>query len=534
MEGVLFTCAGICILAIIGSRFSGKMGVPGLLVFIFLGMLFGVDGLFKISFDDFLITERISTVALMFIMFYGGFGTNCQEARAVILPSVLLSTAGVFITACITGVFACWILRCSFLEGLLLGSVVASTDAASVFSILRLKKLNLTGGLASVLEIESGSNDPFAYMMTTVILGVMSLSLEGAVPFLVLRQIAWGIAGGVFIGMAAVAFLKKVNMAEYGMHYLFLLAVVLLAYVLPVYVGGNGFLSVYLAGVLIGNQKFSRKIDLVHFFDGVTGAMQLVLFFLLGLLANPSELLPLLLPSLCIAAFLTLVARPAALFTLLAPFHFSGRAKLFLSFAGLRGAASIVFAIYTVISPAYTKNDIFHIVFCIAILSVGIQGTLLPWAAKKLDLLDDQVDVSSTFNDYQKETDMTLIEVRLKSGHPWIEKDVRDIALPAGMLAVMVKRQGDTLIPHGDTRLQASDIVILSCLNYVDHSEIQLYEITMDAKHPWRDKRICELKMAKGQLIVMIKREEEYIIPDGNTRLALQDTLVICEDTARI
>ncbi len=530
MEDVLLIAAVVCVLSILGSKISEKMGISGLLVFLFLGMFFGIEGPFQISFNNYHVTEKISTVALIFIMFYGGFGTNYKVAKPVIAPSIILSTAGVFFTAVITGIFAHWILKCSLLEGILLGAVVASTDAASVFAILRLKNLNLTGGLASVLEIESGSNDPFAYLMTTILLGIMASTQNGSIAVSVLLQILFGVLGGVLVGKFSSIFLKKMNLEETGMHYVFMIASAMSAYAIPTCLGGNGFLSVYIAGILIGNQKIPQKVQLVHFFDGITGIMQIILFFLLGLLAAPFHFREIIIPAILIAVVLTVIARPIVVFGLLTPFRFTRKQKLFLSFAGLRGAASIVFAIYTVISSATMKNDIFHIVVCIAILSVGIQGTLLPWMAEKLELIDKNSDVHKTFNDYQQDTDMNLIGIRLKADHPWIGKMLKDISMPVGMLAVMIKRGGETLIPHGDTKIQADDRIVLSCLNYVDNSEVKLHEVDITKKHKWQGKTVNRLDLPRNRLIVMMKRGEDYLIPDGKTKIERGDTIVICED----
>lgn len=530
MQEILLIAAIVCILSILGSKISEKMGISGLLVFLFLGMMFGIGGPFQIDFNDYDITEKISTIALVFIMFYGGFGTNYKVAKPVIVPSVVLSTAGVFFTALLTGVFVHWILKCSLLEGILLGAVMASTDAASVFAILRLKNLNLTGGLASVLEIESGSNDPFAYLMTTILLGMMSSSGEGKIVSAVFFQIVFGALGGVLIGKFSAVFLEKIDLEETGMHYVFMIASAMAAYAIPTYLGGNGFLSVYIAGILIGNQKIPQKVQLVHFFDGITGIMQIILFFLLGLLAAPFHFREIILPAIFIAVVLAVIVRPIVVFSLLAPFRFTGKQKLFLSFAGLRGAASIVFATYTVISNATMKNDIFHIVVCIAILSVGIQGTLLPWMAEKLKLIDKDSDVHKTFNDYQQDTDMNLIGIRLKPDHPWIGKMLKEISMPVGMLAVMIKRGEETLIPHGDTMILTDDKIVLSCLNYVDNSEVKLHEVEVKKKHKWNGKTVSHLKLPRNRLIVMMRRGEEYLIPDGNTKIKQGDVIVICED----
>lgn len=529
MDFYLLIAGLVCILSIIGGKFFNRIGVPGLLVFLGLGLLFGSDGLFRIPFENYGIMEKISTIALMFIMFYGGFGTNWKTARPVIFPSTLLATAGVVITALLTGVFAHWVLRCSLLEGLLLGAVVSSTDAASVFAILRQKQLNLSGGLAPILEIESGSNDPFAYLLTVVLLGIMGDSSGTSVPMVLFLQIFLGCLAGGSIGFLASFLMRRVRLSENGMQYLFVAAVVLLSYVLPVLGGGNGFLSVYITGIFMGNQKLPHKGELVHFFDGITGMMQLMLFFLLGLLAEPSRLPGILLAALLIALFLTFVSRPTAVFALTAPFSFSIREKIFLSMAGLRGAASIVFAIYVVIGDVSTKNDIFHIVFCIALLSVGIQGSILPWAARKLKLMDEEQDVNKTFSDYQQETGVTLLEIRVDEKSPWAEKTLKEIIFPPGMLAVMVRRGKTTMIPHGDTILHPDDLLVLSCLSYADTSDVKLQEVEIGEHHKWNGKKLRDLKLPRRQLVVMVERKGEYLIPDGNTEIMKRDVLVLCE-----
>lgn len=532
MENILIISAVICVLAIVGSKLTGKIGVSSLLIFLVLGMIFGVDGIFGISFDNYYVTEKISTIGLIFIMFYGGFGTNWKTAKPVIVPSTVLATLGVAFTALLTGILAAFILKCNLLEGLLLGAVVASTDAASVFAILRQKKLNLSGGLAPLLEIESGSNDPFAYMITTVLLGILSASVGEPVLLSVFKQVAFGLLFGVLIGKAATYIMQKINLLENQYHYLFMLAAMLLSYGLPQAVGGNGFLSVYITGILMGNSYLPGKVELVHFFDGVTEAMQLLLFFLLGLLATPSHIVPILLPAFLIAVGLSFIVRPIVVFTLLIPFKFSFKQKLFLSQAGLRGAASIVFAIYTVISQVATGNDLFHIVFCIACFSVGIQGTLLPWFAKKLSLIDDMEDVGKTFNDYQNDTDMNLIEIRISEESEWHGKTLAEISMPPGMLAVMVKRKKGTFIPNGDTKIEKGDIVIVSCVTYVDHSDVHLFEISVGRHHKWCGRQIRDLNLSCQQLVVMIKRQCKVLIPDGATPIEADDVLVICQNDA--
>jgi len=529
MEKYLLFASIICVICIFSSRISNKIGVPTLLIFIILGMMFGTDGIFKIDFSNYELTEKICSIALIFIMFYGGFCTNWKAAKPFALKAILLSTLGVFITAMLTGLFCYFILNTTILESMLIGSVIASTDAASVFSILRMKKLNLVNGLASILEIESGSNDPMAYMLTMIFLNLMSNSSKESIPYMLFSQIIFGLFFGFIMGKFVSIILRKVTFNA-GLQPIFVGATAIFTYSITSICNGNGFLSVYICGIIMGNSKILYKKELVQFFDGITAMMQIVLFFLLGLLSFPSHILHLIVPSVCIALFLTIVARPLAIFILLSPFKVPINEQLLISWAGLRGAASIVFAIYTVINEAYIKNDIFHIVFCISLLSVAIQGTLLPLVSKKLNVIDDNMDISKTFNDYQEENTINLIEIRLLKGHPWIDKTFSQISMPLGMLAVMIKRKNYTIVPKGDTMILKDDIIVLNCNVYKDSSNanVKLSEIEITKKHPWINKYISEIDLPKDSLVVMIKRGNNSIIPGGDTYIEKNDLLVIC------
>lgn len=530
LEKYLLIVSLICIISVVCSKLFARFGIPALLLFLALGMLMGSDGIAGISFDDYGLTEHICSAALLFIMFYGGFGTNWDAAKPVAVKSILLSTFGVILTALITGVFCYFVLRTSLLEGLLIGAVLGSTDAASVFSILRGKKLNLTGGLASLLEIESGSNDPIAYMLTIIILGLMQGNGAASLPLLLFKQIFFGLAFGAAIGCATAFLMKKFSFHSNGMHLILVFAVAISAYSMPVLLGGNGFLSVYIAGIILGNSAISDKIELVHFFDGLTGIMQILLFFTLGLLSFPSQMLLILPSAALIALFLTLVARPLAVFAILTPFKVPFRQQLLVSWAGLRGAASIVFAIATVVSPAYTKNDIFHIAFFVCLLSVAIQGSLLPLLSRRLGLIEKDCNVFRTFNDYQDAKELNLIEVRLSEGHPWVGQTLSDISMPKDMLAVMVKREGETLIPNGSTRIRLSDSIIISCSSYTDNSNVNLSEVFLDKDHPWVNQPVNNISLPDSSLIVMVRRGQENFIPDGNSMLKKGDTLILCSD----
>ncbi len=527
MAIMLLLCCAVILSCIIANRFSNKFGMPALLCFMALGMIFGSDGLFKISFNNYTITEQLCTVALIFIMFYGGFGTKWQTARPVAAKAALLSTFGVAVTAFLTCLFCHLALHFSFTESFLIGAVLSSTDAASVFSILRSKNLNLKNSTAPLLEIESGSNDPMAYMLTMIALAMISGDAGASIPLMMFTQIVFGAAIGIASAFIGIAVLKKGDIVSEGMDTVFVIALALLSYAFPTLIGGNGYLSVYLTGIILGNSAINNKITLVHFFDGITGLAQILIFFLLGLLAFPHRFAGVFLPSLAIALFLTLIARPAAVFLIMLPFHSSLRQCLLISWSGLRGAASIVFAIMVIAGGITLEHDLFHIVFFISMLSVAIQGSLLPFAAEKLDMVDNSSDIRKTFNDYQDDSELTLMQMYIPRGHNWENRFVQEVCFPTGSLALMIKRDNETIIPRGNTRIHAEDTVILSVPAYRSENDRKLKEIQITLSHPWCGKTIAELNLPENLLIALIKRQEENLIPQGSTRIYRGDTVVI-------
>ncbi|MEY8356354.1 potassium/proton antiporter [Lachnospiraceae bacterium 54-53] len=528
MELYLIVSAVICIICILASNLSYKIGVPSLLLFILLGMMFGTDGIFRINFSDYGLSEFICSTALIFIMFYGGFCTNWNEAKPVAVKSMILSSAGVVLTAALTGLFCRFFLKTSLLEGLLIGSILSSTDAASVFSILRVKKLNLVNGMASILEVESGSNDPVSYMLTIIVLGMMTgRTSPASVAAIFGAEILFGLLFGAAAGCAGRFIFRMKHFRSREMLPILGLSMAILTYGLSANLGGNGFLSVYMAGMIIGNSRIHHKVELVHFFDGITGMMQIVLFFLLGLLSFPSRIIPVILPSVCIMAFMLVLARPLAVYLVLRPFRVPLRQQMLISWAGLRGAASIVFAIMAVLSPAALKLDVFHIVFCVCLLSVAVQGTLLPWMARKLDVIGSTDNIFKTFNDYREDPAVHLTEIRLPEGHPWINHRLRDIVVADGMMAVMILRDGSTLIPKGDTMVLADDTIILNSTAYTDNAGIKLREVQIGRYHPWVNKKISDLTLPKDTLIFLVRRAGNSLIPDGQTYVRDGDSLIL-------
>ncbi|NCB64217.1 MAG: potassium/proton antiporter [Clostridia bacterium] len=518
----------IIFLCVLLNKISHKLGMPMLLAFILLGMLFGTDGILGIPFDNYRLSEQVCSVALIFIMFYGGFGTSWNEARPVALKAGLLSTLGVVLTAVLTGAFCHFALGIGFWESFLIGSVISSTDAASVFSILRSKKLGLKENTASLLEMESGSNDPCSYMLTAIVLSIMSGSASGgALAYLVFAQLTYGVLFGAAIAALAVFFLRRFTFASAGFDMAFVLGVALLSYALPATVNGNGYLSAYIVGIVLGNVRLKNKRSIVHFFDGLTSLMQVLIFFLLGLLATPSRILPILLPAAAIMLFLTFVGRPAVIFAILSPMRCSLPQKLLVSFAGLRGAASVVFAIMATVHEASTRSDVYHIVFCIVLLSIAIQGSLLAPVARKLGMCDKSIDVLKTFSDYE-DTDLHFTQTQLTEDHPWVGKTVRDLALPPDLLIAMLLRGGERIVPSGKSELCAGDTAVLSSPAFEETGGAALRERTIHAGSSWIGKTISEYSPDAGELVVLILRRETVVIPKGGTQIQADDVLVIC------
>ncbi len=409
MNGPLLLLGCVILICILLNRFLERLPVPSLLIFIGLGMFFGENGVFKIPFNDYEAVNTVCSVCLIFIMFYGGFGTNIRVARPVLAPAVVLSTLGVAGTAGGVAVFAHFILSLPWLESFLIGAVISSTDAASVFNILRTQKLALKYHTDSLLEVESGSNDPMSYMLTSVAIALLS-GEPIHIPLLLTEQIGIGALCGAAMGWLAVKLLHQQLLPTQQSHTIFLLAVMVLAYAIPSSFNGNGYLSVYLCGIWIGNARLPQKKYLIHFFDVlthvaqvqiffllgllVTGYLsvylcgiwignarlpqkkylihffdvlthvaQVQIFFLLGLLVTPAQLPEVLLPAVVLMLVLTLVVRPTVTAVLMAPFRPRLRQVGMVSWAGLRGAASIVFAIGAVLSQIEITYNLYNLVF---------------------------------------------------------------------------------------------------------------------------------------------------------------------------
>ncbi len=533
MINIMIICGLVLLISITSTKILYKFGVPILLIFIMLGMLFGSDGIVGIYFNDYQLTNKIATVALIFIMFFGGFGTNWSMAKPVAIPSILLSTLGVVFTAGLTGVFCFLVFKTTLLEGLLIGSIVGSTDAASVFAILRSQRLNLKGSIASMLELESGSNDPCAYMLTTIVLGIMSNSNNGNIFIMVLSQILLGGMVAVVLAKLSIYLLRHFKFEIEGFYPIFMTAIAVLAYSLSEYLGGNGYLCVYITGIIIGNAKIPHKKSIFQFLDGISWLMQIMLFFLLGLLAFPSKIPLVIGKGILISIFMILVARPVAIFSILYWFKLPIKQQIFIAWVGIRGAASIVFAIFAETYGVSMNNDIFHIIFFIALFSVVVQGTITPKLAKKLDLIDNEESVFKTFNDYKEDKSTSLVEFTIDEHNIIANKTIMDANIPEDILVVMIKRNGDVFVPNGSTEVLPGDILVLSgnklkhFNEYHEDKSTTLTEFSVEENSSLINKSIKDANIPDDVLIVMIKRKGEVLVPNGNTIILPEDILVV-------
>lgn len=514
----------ILILALFAISVSNRHGIPALLLFIVLGMGFGALG---IEFNDFAFADHFATVALMVIMFYGGFGTNWNMTKPVAKEAIVLSSLGVVATAFLTGLFAHYVLGMKMVEALLIGSIVGSTDYASVSNILRSKNLNLKYHSASLLELESGSNDPTAYTMTMVFLSVL-LGSDLSIPVLILSQVLIGILFGAVFALGTGKLLKTIPLRADGLNAVFMAAAMLLTYASTSLMGGNGYLALYILGIYLGNMEFRGKRDVVFFFDGFAEIMQIGLFFILGLLSNVSDFLSTFPMALVVMVFMTLIARPLSVYALMLPFRLRSDQLKIISLAGIRGAAAIAFAIIAVNSGASFSVDVYHVVFGICVLSSFVQGYLMPPMSKKWDMLDPHDTVLQTFNYYMDKAEIGFLETRIHPDSTLVGRKVSELNLTFDFIVAKIERDGQTVVPRGHVTLKEDDLVILGGEVHFDESGQDLIEFTIPAGHPWENQQIMDLKLESDRLIIMVQRKDtDIIVPVGETLLLKGDKVIM-------
>lgn len=387
----------VLFISIYASRISSKFGIPLLLIFLILGMLMGSDGILGIEFDNPQIAQTIGVIALLFILYDGGLSTRYDNIKPVIFEGAMLATFGVFITALAMALCAYAIFNFTFSESLLLGAIISSTDAAAVFAILRAKNLSLKNNVGDVLELESGSNDPMAIFLTLTVLNLITISNWDHFSYLILigkliLQFVLGIGLGILFGILfpKICHLSKIKYAN--LYALLSVSWLLLIYGFTASIGGNGFLCIYIAGVLINKSAFPFKQNVLDFHDSLAWMMQIIVFLVLGLLVFPSKLVDVAIQASILALFLIFIARPVSVFLVLKKSRFSSKEKIFISWVGLRGAVPIVLATYPYLEGLSSSNRIFNIVFFMVFISVLAQGMTLPYVARKLKITKDDAE----------------------------------------------------------------------------------------------------------------------------------------------
>ncbi|WP_111308274.1 potassium/proton antiporter [Confluentibacter sediminis] len=468
IENILFVGSLLLFLSLIAGKTSYKFGVPTLLLFLAIGMLAGSDGIGGINFDNPQIAQFVGIVSLNFILFSGGLDTNWTSVKPILREGLVLSTFGVLLTALSLGTFVWFVTDFTIYESMLLGSIVSSTDAAAVFSILRSKNLALKTNLRPTLELESGSNDPMAYVLTIAFLTLVinqDQNIFSIIPLFLQQMILGGVAGFGF-GKLSKFIINKIQLDFEGLYPVLVIALMFITFSATDFVGGNGFLAIYICAVYLGNQDLIHKKTILKMYDGLAWLMQIVLFLTLGLLVFPSQIIPYMGIGLLISLFLILVARPVGVFISLMFFKMKLRRRLYISWVGLRGAVPIVFATYPLLAGIDKAHMIFNIVFFISVTSILIQGTTLSIIAK------------------------------------WLR----------------------VALPEQAKKLTATDLLL------TESPKAEMKEILITTESFAVDKKIVELGFPKAAIIAMIIRNNSYITPNGSTKIEAQDTLIVLAD----
>jgi potassium/hydrogen antiporter len=466
-ENILFIGSILLFISIFAGKTSYRVGIPVLILFLAIGMLAGSEGFGGIYFDDPKTAQFVGIVALNFILFSGGLDTGWQTVKPIIWHGISLSTLGVILTAVSVGLFVWAITDFTIFEGLLLGSIVSSTDSAAVFSILRSKNIALKGNLRPTLELESGSNDPMAYILTIIFTGIVinqDSSLWNIILMFFSQLVLGGLLGFLF-GKIGTFLINKIKLEYEGLYTVLALAIMFFSFSATNLVGGNGFLAVYLCAIYLGNQELIHKKKIIKSWDGFAWLMQIVLFLTLGLLVFPKQIIPVICIGLIISMFLIFIARPVSVFISLIPFTIQNRSKWLISWVGLRGAVPIVFATYPLIAGAEKANMIFNIVFFISITSILIQGTTLPIVAKWLHLTLPEKLKQRTQTDMELTDSIksVLTEIVIPENCSAIGKQIVQLGLPKTAVISFIQRDSKYITPTGSTSLMANDkLAVLS------------------------------------------------------------------------
>ena len=458
-EYLLLGAAVLLLLSVISSKASSRLGLPTLLLFLVIGMLAGSEGPGGIYFDDPRLTQSLGVVALIFILFSGGLDTKWSEIKPVLWQGLILSTLGVMLTAIIVGYGIASLLGFSLLESLLLAAIISSTDAAAVFSILRSKQIGLKGELKPLLELESGSNDPMAIFLTTSLISLILSPVALPITLLPMfaQQMALGAVCGYFMGKTMAYIINRIQLDYQGLYPILTLSLVLITYGITYALGGNGFLAVYLAGLTLGNYSFIHKRSIMHYHDSLAWMMQIAMFLTLGLLVFPSQLISVAGLGLMICFLLMFMARPISVLLCLLPFRKMSLAeRVMVSWVGLRGAVPIILATFPLISGIQNANMIFNVVFFVVLTSILVQGSTIPFVARRLGVEAPLRPLP----DYPETAGWEpLIRLKVLPDSAAVGKQIADLNLPDDIWIAVLRRDGHPIRPSGSTVLQAGDIL---------------------------------------------------------------------------
>lgn len=452
-------------LSVILSKSSGRFGLPILIVFMLIGMVAGSEGLGGIHFENYEMTHSLSLIALCLIIFAGGIETTFKDIQENLARGIALSSVGILLTTAIVGCFVHFILNLGILESFLLGAILSATDAAAVFGIFKDKKSQVTAANKNLLKFESGSNDPMAFFLVTIILGLFESEAYnlGEIGLSFIINPVVGLAIGWLLARVFIALNNVINLEYIGLYPALTLSFIFLSYSLASQLDGNGFLAVYVFGLFISSRKIIHKTVLYSFYDGISWLSQIGLFVMLGLLVFPSRLLTIAPEGIIIAIFLIIVARPVTIFICLAFSRFHTKDKIFISWAGLKGATPIVFASMAASKMGDKANILFDIVFFVVLLSALIQGMSLKFLARKLGLLYDVIEDPNFPIDFEvlEKTKNGIKEFFIESDDYAVDKRIVDLQLPLGCLVLFIKRDGGFIIPDGGTKFMEDDKVLI-------------------------------------------------------------------------
>ena len=469
-ENILLVGSVLIFTSILISKTGYRFGIPTLLLFLLVGMAFGSDGL-GIQFNSASDAQFIGMMALSIILFSGGMDTRYSDIKPVLKQGILLSTVGVLVTTLLTGLFIYFLsnhtqanIELTLLVSLLLAATMSSTDSASVFSLLRSQRMNLKYNLRPMLELESGSNDPMAYMLTIVLIQVIgsgsNFDIVIILKDLFLQFLFGGVLGYAF-GKFSVWLINKIELSNSSLYPILLLSIIFITFTLTDLVKGNGYLAVYIAGMIVGNARLAYRKETNTFMNGLTWLFQIIMFLTLGLLVNPHEMIDIAVTALLIGIFIILIARPVSVFLCLLPFKgISNKARIFISWVGLRGAVPIIFATYPVIAQIPGSNQLFNTVFFITLLSLIIQGMTISKMARWLKLdLPEEKEGNEFGVELPEEIDTHLNDITLTEDMLTVGNRLADMNIPKGTL--VIKRGNEFIIPNGQIELHAGDKLLV-------------------------------------------------------------------------